>query len=97
MTTRTIVSLSVPTDSEQMQMILDAKKKQKNVSKFILGCMSSTSIGKERHITALQTKVEKLEKKVLDLAKEVVHYRHRDFSKEKLEEVLENLTITDIE
>jgi len=61
MTTRTIVSLSVPTDSEQFKMIMNAKQRGENVSKFILSCMACTSIEKERHISALRRKVKRLE------------------------------------
>lgn len=61
MTTRTIVSLSVPSDSEQFKMIMDAKQRGENVSKFILSCMGCSSIEKERHISALRRKVKRLE------------------------------------
>ncbi len=75
MTTRTIVSLSVPSDSEQFKMIMDAKQRGENVSKFILSCMVCSSIEKERHISALRRKVKALEAENDNLAAGIRKYR----------------------
>ena len=75
MTTRTIVSLSVPSDSEQFKMIMDAKQRGENVSKFILSCMGCSSIEKERHISALRRKVKALEAENVNLASGIRVYR----------------------
>jgi len=75
MTTRTIVSLSVPSDSEQFKMIMDAKRSGQNVSKFILSCMGCSSIEKERHIAALRRRVKYLEDENENLMAGIRKYR----------------------
>jgi hypothetical protein len=75
MTTRTIVSLSVPSDSEQFKMIMNAKQRGENVSKFILSCMACTSIEKERHISALRRKVKRLDEENDNLLAGIRKYR----------------------
>lgn len=75
MTTRTIVSLSVPSDSEQFKMIMDSKRRGENVSKFILSCMGCSSIEKERHIAALRRRVKCLEDENLNLMAGIRKYR----------------------
>ena len=75
MTTRTIVSLSVPSDSEQFKMIMNAKQNGENVSKFILSCMGCSSIEKERHIAALRRRVKNLEDENENLMSGIRKYR----------------------